>query len=61
MFCCQEAYKQTFLTADWHKRHEFPGGDSIVVHSPAVISHYVDSSQPDEWGATSVSGFDTRY
>lgn len=38
----------------WHKRLEFPGGETIVMHNANVIVHFTASSQPDEWGSTQV-------
>ncbi len=41
----------------WHKRLEFPGNETIVMHSPSVIVHYLQSAQPDEWGTTQVQRY----
>ncbi|XP_078588288.1 triacylglycerol hydrolase DDHD2-like isoform X1 [Branchiostoma floridae x Branchiostoma japonicum] len=34
----------------WHRRLEFPGGETIVMHNPNVIVHFRQT--PDEWGTT---------
>lgn len=46
----EEEYKNAVLNNVWHKRLEFPGGETIVMHNPNVIVHFQASSQPDEWG-----------
>ncbi|XP_074642043.1 triacylglycerol hydrolase DDHD2-like isoform X2 [Tubulanus polymorphus] len=46
----EEEYKTAVLTNVWHKRLEFPGGETIVMHNPNVIVHFRPSSLPDEWG-----------
>ena len=51
----QEEYKNAVLNNVWHKRLEFPGGETIVMHNPNVIVHFQASSQPDEWGTVHVS------
>lgn len=38
----------------WHKRLEFAGGETIVIHNPNVIVHFRATAQPDEWGTTQV-------
>ncbi|CAE1287477.1 SEC23-interacting protein,Phospholipase DDHD2 [Acanthosepion pharaonis] len=51
----EEEYKNAVLNNVWHKRLEFPGGETIVMHNPNVIVHFQASSQPDEWGTVHLS------
>lgn len=51
----QEEFKNALLTNTWHRRLEFTGGETIVMHNPNVILHFLPSSQPDEWGTAQVS------
>jgi len=51
----QEEYKNALMTNTWHRRLEFTGGETIVMHNPNVILHFLPSSQPDEWGTAQVS------
>ena len=50
----QESYKNTLESGDFHKRLVFPGGETVVIHSPQVIVHFPASAQPDAWGNTTV-------
>ncbi|ESO93104.1 hypothetical protein LOTGIDRAFT_232837 [Lottia gigantea] len=50
----EEEYKNAVENNMWHKRLEFPGGETIVMHNPNVIVHFQASSQPDEWGTVQV-------
>ncbi|XP_012579311.1 PREDICTED: SEC23-interacting protein isoform X1 [Condylura cristata] len=45
-------YKKAVTTNQWHRRLEFPGGETIVMHNPKVIVQFQPSSMPDEWGTT---------
>ncbi|XP_040847937.1 SEC23-interacting protein isoform X2 [Ochotona curzoniae] len=45
-------YKKAVTTNQWHRRLEFPGGETIVMHNPKVIVQFQPSSVPDEWGTT---------
>ncbi|XP_003479352.1 SEC23-interacting protein isoform X3 [Cavia porcellus] len=45
-------YKKAITTNQWHRRLEFPGGETIVMHNPKVIVQFQPSSVPDEWGTT---------
>uniref|UniRef100_A0A1A7YL31 SEC23 interacting protein n=1 Tax=Iconisemion striatum TaxID=60296 RepID=A0A1A7YL31_9TELE len=45
-------YKKAVSTNQWHRRLEFPSGETIVMHNPKVIVQFQPSSQPDEWGTT---------
>lgn len=51
----QEEYKNAVMNNVWHKRLEFPDGETIVMHNPNVIVHFQPSSQPDEWGNVQVN------
>ncbi|XP_053306305.1 SEC23-interacting protein [Spea bombifrons] len=44
-------YKKAVTTNQWHRRLEFPGGETIVMHNPKVIVQFQHSAIPDEWGA----------
>uniref|UniRef100_A0A8D0CP37 SEC23 interacting protein n=1 Tax=Sander lucioperca TaxID=283035 RepID=A0A8D0CP37_SANLU len=46
-------YKKAVSTNQWHRRLEFPSGETIVMHNPKVIVQFQASSMPDEWGTTS--------
>ncbi|XP_061185904.1 phospholipase DDHD2-like isoform X1 [Saccostrea echinata] len=48
----EEEYRNALQYNTWHKRLEFPGGETIVMHNANVIVHFTASSQPDEWGST---------
>ncbi|XP_061693189.1 SEC23-interacting protein [Syngnathoides biaculeatus] len=43
-------YKKAVSTNQWHRRLEFPSGETIVMHNPKVIVQFQSSSIPDEWG-----------
>ncbi|XP_054877702.1 SEC23-interacting protein isoform X2 [Poeciliopsis prolifica] len=45
-------YKKAVSTNQWHRRLEFPSGETIVMHNPKVIVQFQPSSNPDEWGTT---------
>nr|KAF6458710.1 SEC23 interacting protein [Rousettus aegyptiacus] len=45
-------YKKAVTTNQWHRRLEFPSGETIVIHNPKVIVQFQPSSVPDEWGTT---------
>ncbi|XP_042358329.1 SEC23-interacting protein [Plectropomus leopardus] len=45
-------YKKAVSTHQWHRRLEFPSGETIVMHNPKVIVQFQPSSMPDEWGTT---------
>ncbi|XP_022355216.1 SEC23-interacting protein isoform X2 [Enhydra lutris kenyoni] len=45
-------YKKAVTTNQWHRRLEFPSGETIVMHNPKVIVQFQPSSVPDEWGTT---------
>ncbi|CAL1578387.1 unnamed protein product [Knipowitschia caucasica] len=45
-------YKRAVSTNQWHRRLEFPSGETIVMHNPKVIVQFQPSSMPDEWGTT---------
>ncbi|KAG9341043.1 hypothetical protein JZ751_019797 [Albula glossodonta] len=45
-------YKKAVFTNQWHRRLEFPTGETIVMHNPKVIVQFQPSSVPDEWGTT---------
>ncbi|XP_006879956.1 PREDICTED: SEC23-interacting protein [Elephantulus edwardii] len=45
-------YKKAVTTNQWHRRLEFPRGETIVMHNPKVIVQFQPSSVPDEWGTT---------
>ncbi|KAM6186741.1 SEC23-interacting protein [Rhynchocyon petersi] len=45
-------YKKAVTTSQWHRRLEFPSGETIVMHNPKVIVQFQPSSVPDEWGST---------
>ncbi|NXU79812.1 S23IP protein, partial [Oreotrochilus melanogaster] len=45
-------YKRALTTNQWHRRLEFPNGETIVMHNPKVIVQFQPSTTPDEWGTT---------
>ncbi|XP_069001261.1 SEC23-interacting protein [Embiotoca jacksoni] len=45
-------YKKAVSTNQWHRRLEFPSGETIVMHNPKVIVQFQPASMPDEWGTT---------
>ncbi|XP_075703852.1 SEC23-interacting protein isoform X2 [Rhinoderma darwinii] len=44
-------YKKAVSSNQWHRRLEFPGGETIVIHNPKVIVQFQHSAVPDEWGS----------
>jgi hypothetical protein len=46
-------------TNEWHKKIEFPDGDTVIMHSPQVIVHYPPSAAPDQYGTTQATIFAT--
>ena len=48
----QEEYETAILNNVWHRRLEFPDGETIVMHNPNVIVHFRPSAKPDEWGSS---------
>ena len=51
----EEEFKIATTTNSWHRRFEFPSGETIVFHGPTVIVHFLQASSPDAWGNTPVS------
>ena len=51
---CQDEYRTAINTGVWHKKLEFAGGETIVMHNPSVMVHFQPSSHPDEWGTLQV-------
>uniref|UniRef100_A0AAR2M4F8 DDHD domain-containing protein n=1 Tax=Pygocentrus nattereri TaxID=42514 RepID=A0AAR2M4F8_PYGNA len=53
-FCekLEAEYKKAVSTNQWHRRLEFPSGETIVMHNPKVIVQFQPSAMPDEWGTT---------
>ncbi|XP_051945874.1 SEC23-interacting protein-like [Xyrauchen texanus] len=45
-------YKKAVTNNQWHRRLEFPSGETIVMHNPKVIVQFQPSAMPDEWGTT---------
>ncbi|TSK22692.1 SEC23-interacting protein [Bagarius yarrelli] len=45
-------YKKAVCTNQWHRRLEFPSGETIVMHNPKVIVQFQATAMPDEWGTT---------
>ncbi|XP_034781814.2 SEC23-interacting protein [Acipenser ruthenus] len=45
-------YKKAVSMNQWHRRLEFPTGETIVMHNPKVIVQFQPSAVPDEWGTT---------
>ncbi|NWI95676.1 S23IP protein, partial [Pitta sordida] len=45
-------YKRAVTTNQWHRRLEFPNGETIVMHNPKVIVQFQPAGTPDEWGAS---------
>ncbi|XP_018604741.1 SEC23-interacting protein [Scleropages formosus] len=45
-------YKKAVSSNQWHRRLEFPTGETIVMHNPKVIVQFQPSAVPDEWGTT---------
>nr|XP_054493630.1 SEC23-interacting protein isoform X2 [Agelaius phoeniceus] len=45
-------YKRAVTTNQWHRRLEFPNGETIVMHNPKVIVQFQPSATPDEWGTS---------
>ncbi|KAM3912806.1 SEC23-interacting protein isoform 2-T2 [Leptodactylus fuscus] len=43
-------YRKAVTSNQWHRRLEFPGGETIVMHNPKVIVQFQHSAIPDEWG-----------
>ncbi|XP_052099369.1 phospholipase DDHD2-like isoform X2 [Mytilus californianus] len=56
----ENEYRNAVLNNTWHKRLEFPGGETIVMHNANVIVHFTASSQPDEWGMVQGEGMRPR-
>ncbi|KAJ8248415.1 hypothetical protein GJAV_G00241790 [Gymnothorax javanicus] len=48
----ESEYKKAVFTNQWHRRLEFPTGETIVMHNPKVIVQFQPSAVPDEWGTT---------
>ncbi|XP_069140492.1 phospholipase DDHD2-like [Argopecten irradians] len=46
----ENEYQNALTNNAWHKRLEFPGGETVVIHNQNVMVHFQPSSQPDEWG-----------
>ncbi|XP_044130619.1 SEC23-interacting protein-like isoform X1 [Bufo gargarizans] len=44
-------YRKAVSSNQWHRRLEFPGGETIVMHNPKVIVQFQHSAIPDEWGS----------
>ncbi|XP_030342531.1 SEC23-interacting protein [Strigops habroptila] len=48
-------YKKAVTTNQWHRRLEFPNGETIVMHNPKVIVQFQPAT-PDEWGTSQDGG-----
>ncbi|XP_061083794.1 SEC23-interacting protein isoform X1 [Conger conger] len=48
----ESEYKKAVFTNQWHRRLEFPTGETIVMHNPKVIVQFQASAVLDEWGTT---------
>ncbi|GBP41870.1 SEC23-interacting protein [Eumeta japonica] len=45
-------YRHGVTTGEWHRRMSLPDNEAVVMHGPAVIVHFLQSSTGDAWGAT---------
>jgi len=59
----QDSYRNTVLNGDWHRKLEFPNGDLVVIHSPAVILHMIGQPQGVSWASSGleVSSSECRF
>ncbi|KAJ9590941.1 hypothetical protein L9F63_016039, partial [Diploptera punctata] len=48
----EEEFKIATTTNVWHRRIEFPNGETIVFHGPTMMVHYLQATSPDSWGNT---------
>ncbi|XP_060063266.1 phospholipase DDHD2-like [Ylistrum balloti] len=46
----ESEYQNAVTNNAWHKRLEFPGGETVVMHNENAMVYFQPSSQPDEWG-----------
>jgi len=53
----EEEFKIAATTNVWHRRVEFPNGETIVFHGPNSMFHHPQVTSPDAWGNTPVSVF----
>ncbi|OWF51709.1 phospholipase DDHD2-like isoform X2 [Mizuhopecten yessoensis] len=56
----ENEYQNAMTNNAWHKRLEFPGGETVVMHNQNVMVHFQPSSQPDEWGTVQEEGMRPR-
>ncbi|XP_033756021.1 phospholipase DDHD2-like isoform X2 [Pecten maximus] len=56
----ESEYQNAVTNNAWHKRLEFPGGETVVMHNQNVMVHFQPSSQPDEWGTVQEEGMRPR-
>ncbi|KAJ9577954.1 hypothetical protein L9F63_025185, partial [Diploptera punctata] len=52
----EEEFKIATTTNVWHRRIEFPNGETIVFHGPTMMVHYLQATSPDSWGNTPQDG-----
>ncbi|XP_069674326.1 phospholipase DDHD2 isoform X3 [Periplaneta americana] len=48
----EEEFKIATTTNVWHRRVEFPNGETVVFHGPNVMVHFLQATSPDAWGNT---------
>lgn len=48
----EEEFKIASTSNEWHRRVEFPNGESVVFHGPNVMVHFPQATSPDAWGNT---------
>uniref|UniRef100_T1JH84 DDHD domain-containing protein n=1 Tax=Strigamia maritima TaxID=126957 RepID=T1JH84_STRMM len=46
----EEEYRTAMMTNSWYRRLEFPGGETIIMHNPQLVVHFLPSKMHDEWG-----------
>jgi len=51
----EEEFKIAATTNVWHRRVEFPNGETVVFHGPNSMFHHQQAASPDAWGNTPVS------
>ncbi|XP_068081170.1 phospholipase DDHD2 isoform X2 [Anabrus simplex] len=48
----EEEFEIAFKSDEWHRRVEFPNGESVMFHGPNVMVHFPQATSPDVWGNT---------
>ncbi|OWR50376.1 triglyceride lipase, partial [Danaus plexippus plexippus] len=56
----EEEYHHGVTTGEWHRRLMLPNNEMVVMHGPAVMVHFLQTSPTDSFGSTPLFTFGKR-